>query len=242
MPGTNGRHAITLATIKDFPAKAWSKRIPGRCLVDRDNTIVELCRKRRVLHLGAADSPMHVDKAAQNELLHQKVRAVASMILGVDRDAEAVEFLRETHQIDDILIADATQIGTLSKDEYDVVLCCDIIEHVINTQALLDSCKMWMTEDTTLVITTINATALKPALRAVFGREAVHHDHMAYFSYATLCQLLITNGLSPMEFGTFSYPTKTLLARVAFGSLARVSPGSADGILITARLPEKATT
>jgi len=228
---------MSLALINDFPEGAWEKRIPSGCLIDRDQELLALCRGQRVLHLGAADSPFHKEKAERGALLHQKIDAVASENTGIDLDESAVNWLRENHNIGNIVVADASGTSPdIGGKEFDVVLCCDIIEHVSNIGSLLELCKASMSASTKLVITTINATGLKPALRAMVGREAVHHEHTCYFSYGTLCQLLMSHGLKPIMYGAFSYPTVNRLTSLPFDLIARRSPGTADGLMVVATL------
>jgi SAM-dependent methyltransferase len=220
--------------------KAWGKRVPKGCWVggwtDRDATVVDLCRDKRVAHLGAADAPFHLDKARAGDLLHTKVRAVAAGLLGFEFCREAVEELRAEFGIDDIIVTDATHpLGDVEPHSFDVVLCCDVIEHVSNVGGLLDTCRDLLRPNGLLVVTTINATALKPAVRAVFGREDVHFEHTAYFSYSTLCQVLVMNRFIPERFGTFSYPTFSRAVGLFFRTVARLAPGTADGVLVTAR-------
>lgn len=224
-----------LAEIGPYDMKAWGKRVPKHCWVDRDSAVVELCRGKRVAHLGAADAPFHLDKARAGELLHIKVKSSARELIGFDFCKKAVDELRQEFGVTDILVTDATQpIGDMERNSFDVVLCCDIIEHVSNVGGLLDSCRDLLRPDGTLVVTTINATAAKPAIRAVFGREDVHFEHTAYFSYSTLCQVLVMNNFIPDSFGVFSYPTYSRLLGMFFRTLARVAPGTADGVLVTA--------
>ena len=170
-------------------------------------------------------------------LLHQRIDGVAAENTGIDLDAEAVDWLRDNHGIRNIITADASGIfPDIAAKEFDIVLCCDIIEHVSNIGGLLETCKVSMNASTELVITTINATSLKPAMRAMFGREAVHHEHICYFSFGTLCQLLIGHGLIPKRFGAFCYPAVTGFAKVTFELLAKRFPGTADGIIVVATL------
>ncbi len=211
----------------------WSKPLPSQCLIDRDDEILRLCRNRTVLHLGAADAPFHKEKARVGSLLHQKVKTVATRVSGIDLNEEAVNYLRTEHGITDIAVGDACQTDT--EHPHEVVLCCDIIEHVSNPGLLLDSCRQCMTSDGVLVVTTANATSLKLAFRALQGREAVHYDHVAWYSLATLGNVLLQHGFLPLAVGFFCYPTITLLARLLFGSCARIRPATADGILMTAK-------
>lgn len=226
-----------LAIIDDFDAQAWEKRLPRGCLVDRDHMIISLCRGRSVLHLGAADAPFHVEKACAGKLLHQKIRSIASEVVGIDSDSAAIALLRRDFAIDDIVHADATApFLPIGDARFDVVLCCDVIEHVSNPGGIIELCKRHMHASSELVVTTINATAVKPALRALLGREAVHHEHTAYYSFGTLSRLLWNHGLTARRSGMFSYPTVNRLAGVCFRLLAKIAPGSADGIMVVASL------
>lgn len=155
----------TLQTIDVESIRRWDKPLPRRCLVDRDKEIMRLCENRNILHLGAADAPFHKEKARDGSLLHWKVRTIASSVLGIDQDKAAINYLRSKHGISDIVLGDACQIHT--EHQYEVVLCCDIIEHVSNPGLLLDSCLRCITPKGCLVITTANAMSLKLAFRAL---------------------------------------------------------------------------
>jgi SAM-dependent methyltransferase len=227
---------MNLAPIGPYDMTAWGKRVPKRCWVDRDAAVVDLCRGRRVVHFGAADAPFHLDKARAGELLHQKVKPAAAQLVGLDFCQKAVDELHAEFGIDDIVVTDATRpLGGVDPHSFDVALCCDVIEHVSSVGGILDTCRELLRPDGLLVVTTINATAAKPAIRAVFGREDVHFEHTAYYSYSTLCQVLIMNHFVPESFGAFSYPTYSRVLGVVFRTLARLAPGTADGVLITAR-------
>jgi 2-polyprenyl-3-methyl-5-hydroxy-6-metoxy-1,4-benzoquinol methylase len=212
--------------------QTWSKVLPRRNLVDRDQFLLSFVKGKSVLHLGAADSPFHKNKAEAGTLLHQKLQQAAGQLRGIDADGDAVRWLRDHHDINDIVTADAATESSLGL--YDVILCCDIIEHVSDPSALLRSCSQWMHQASCIVVTTINALSAKGARRAIFGREAVHPDHVSYFSYATLAQLLIRNGFRPVEYATFAYPTVTKGASAIFNILHRIAPSTADGIIIVA--------
>jgi 2-polyprenyl-3-methyl-5-hydroxy-6-metoxy-1,4-benzoquinol methylase len=220
--------------ISNFPMGAWEKKIPQRCLLDRDEEIVSMCRGRSVLHLGAADAPFEEEKAAQGELLHQKVKKVARELIGVDVNHGAVQRLTR-FGIVDIICADINDPAILTGRTFDVVLCCDVIEHVLDPGTFLCGCARFLHATSDFVVTTVNATAVKPALRAFLNREAVHQDHICYFSYGTLCQLLIRCGLKPAAFGVFMYPTVMAISGWVTHALATRYAGLADGILVIAR-------
>ena len=224
-----------LTEIREFPVNDWTKSIPKGCFIDRDESIVALCAGKTVLHVGAADAPFDLDKGLKGELLHQKIQSVAARVVGVDIDRDAISALRSVG-IDDIIEADICDGDRMPGESFDVVLCCDVIEHVSTPGPLLAGCRRHMRSDSELVVSTINATALKPALRALGNREAVHFDHVAYFSFATLGKQLTMEGLCPVEFGMFAYPTVNRLAGWLTRILFRIAPATADGVIMTARL------
>lgn len=223
-----------VAEIREFRVGDWSKRIPSDCLIDRDEEILAQCRGKTVLHVGAADAPFEIDKGRAGQLLHQKVQKAAKSVVGVDVDAKAIAALKELG-INDIVCADFCTSDPFPGQKFDVVLCCDVIEHVTAPGPLLSACRRYMEDDSKLIVTTINATALKPALRALAGREAVHVDHVAYYSFATLGKLLTVEGLQPIEFGVFAYPTYNPVTGWLTQSLMKAMPGTADGIMINAK-------
>lgn len=213
----------------------WSKTLPRRCLVDRDQFLLSLAAGKSVLHLGAADSPFHKDKAPRGELLHQKLQSVASRLVGIDSDREAVSWLREHHEISNIRVADVCS-GVGDVGTFDLVLCCDIIEHVSEPSALLKGVKSLMHPGSRLIVTTVNALSIKGALRALLGREAVHPEHVSYYSFATLSSLMLRDGLRPTEYATFAYPTVMKLTGVILKTLYQVASSTADGILLSATI------
>jgi 2-polyprenyl-3-methyl-5-hydroxy-6-metoxy-1,4-benzoquinol methylase len=223
-----------LAEISERCRNEWTRVFPSKCLVNRDDSIVKQCRDKTVLHVGAADAPFELEKSYAGELLHQKVQKVAKRLVGVDIDVAAVGALSKLG-INDILCADICKDDILPGETFDVILCCDVIEHVIAPGALLSACRRFMRDNSRLSVTTINATALKPALRALAGRESVHPDHVAYYSFATLSRLLTLCGFDPYEFGVFAYPTINPVAGWLSRGIMRVAPGTADGIIINAR-------
>lgn len=235
----NPEYENGLSLVTGFDPEAWEKKIPGHCLVDRNKALLKLCTGKRILHLGAADYPFHKEAALDNNLLHQKIEQVAKEVVGIDQNAEAIYYLRVHHGINNIIYADTTNALDISderlKQVFDVILCCDIIEHVENPGMLIKFCSEYMKDNTLLVITTINASSIKNALRALQGREAVHHEHVSYYSYSTLGQLLYRHKLIPLHVGFFSYGTKSRITGWVFNLLSRLRPGSADGILITCK-------
>jgi predicted TPR repeat methyltransferase len=219
----------------ESPFTKWEKKIPRRRLIDRDTYILSECLDQDVAHLGACDYPMTLDKAGRGELLHQKLGPYCRSLCGIDNDAASIKLLREKFGIDNIMNHDMTTPLVERQETAGVVVCADIIEHVGNVMQLLAACYDLLRPDGTLILSTINATSLKQAMRALAGREPVHPDHVAYFSYATLGVLLARAGFEMVDCRFFPYRTVGPVSGMCFGLIHRLSPASADGIVVKAR-------
>lgn len=213
----------------------WEKKIPRRPLVDRDGYILAACAGRDVVHLGACDYPMTRGKAEKGELLHQKMQGKCRTLVGYDNDSASIALLRDEFGLDDIVDRDLSKPFDDSVARGDLVVCADIIEHVNNVGNLLEACNRLLRPGGTLLISTINAASFKQALRALLGREPVHPDHVAYFSYATLGVLLARFGFALDDCRYFAYPTVGAAAGALFSGLYAMAPASADGIVAAAK-------
>jgi SAM-dependent methyltransferase len=213
----------------------WEKRIPRKPLIDRDAYIMAACAGRDVIHLGACDYPMTRDKAKKGELLHQKLQGKGRSLVGYDNDSASIKLLRDEFGLSDIVDRDLSLPFDESVTRGDLVVCADVIEHVNNVGNLLEACNRLLRPGGSLVLTTINAPSFKQALRALLGREPVHPDHIAYFSYATLGTLLGRFGFKLDDCRYFAYPTVTASARLFFNAVYGLAPASADGIVVAAQ-------
>lgn len=227
-----------LKNISGTDFTVWEKAIPRHVLVDRDETILTISRGKSVLHIGAADSPFHLQKAEKQELLHQKLQAVASDLIGVDVDRKAVEQLRQEHGIATIEVGDLTSPVWAKGKAFDVVLCCDVIEHVDEPGALIQAAVNVMHSNSILLVSVPNGAALKNVIRAAFGREAVHPDHVACYTFSTLCTLLERHKIKPLFYGGFAYVSNYPRLAFLLNGVCKMRPGLADGLLIVGlRIP-----
>jgi 2-polyprenyl-3-methyl-5-hydroxy-6-metoxy-1,4-benzoquinol methylase len=216
----------------------WNNRLQGTRVVVRDDQLIRECIKKKVLHLGCTDSPFTQEKLDRGTALHPKIESVASELVGVDIDGLALAALGSMCDKTDQICCDiesATLLEKLSGREFDVVVCADVIEHLNNPGAMLENLVKVMQPGSKLVITTINALAIKLVLRALFAREAVHPDHVAYYSFATLKHLLERSGFSMEDdVQTFLYPFKNRLLTAVQSPFYRLFPNVADGIIVSA--------
>ena len=169
-------------------------------LVQRVPFITALCQGQSVLHLGCTNFPYTAAALASGTLLHARIQAVATRVVGLDADRDGLAELSRLG-IGDLYAADLERLDDLALDEtFDVIVAGEIIEHLANPGLFLTGVRRFMRPSSRLVVTTVNAyCGLRVALYAVRGRggvqEPVHPDHVAYYSYATLRRLLERHGL-----------------------------------------------
>ena len=157
---------------------------------------MEICRGKRVLHLGCADYPLTEQKLSMGALLYAEIAKVAQVQVGADNSVEGIELLRR-HGYRNLYVADVESILECVPNEdryFDVVIAGEIIEHLSNPGLFLDSAKAVLGGK--LVLTTVNAYCL---FRFVWylghlGVEYVHPDHVYYFSISTLKGLAARHG------------------------------------------------
>lgn len=165
---------------------------------DRDDVILEHCRNKRVLHVGAADSPYTQHKYASGTLLHKRLSTVASELLGIDIDEEASNWLND-RGLPRIVAADITDAANM-RFAPDVIVFGETIEHVANIGTCLENLKRCMTPSTKLLISTPNCYHLWFTSMVLRNHEVIHDDHKVGFSYGLLRQLLESQGLTVCDF------------------------------------------
>lgn len=145
----------------------------------RVDFLKEFVKDKNVLHVGFADYP--ITDISQN--LHLLLAPLCSRIDGID--------LNLTEEIKKILTVDNGNLFSSwdnIKDQYDVIIVPEVIEHVNNLEdffKLLDQYKG------TLIITAPDAYTLSKNFRAISEneynfQEIVHPDHNCWFSPYTL--------------------------------------------------------
>jgi len=215
-------------------------------LVQRVDFIKEICRGRKVLHLGCTNYPYTGDAIANEMLLHFELEKTASEVVGFDLDPRGLEILRSKGS-SNLFVADLEQLEKVSvEDTFDVIVGGEMIEHLSNPGSFMKGIRRFMRADTKLVITTINAyCAMRFLIYGVRGKggrnEPVHPDHVSYYSYKTLNLLLERHGLAMNEFyfydiGNEHRPFNRWFYNLFNDICVRFSPQLSDGIIAVATL------
>lgn len=173
---------------------------------NRDNVILDTCRNKRVLHIGAADSPYTKDAYATGLLLHKRLSEVASELIGIDLDAAAADWLNQKG-LPKVYVTDLNEAATLNFAP-DVIVFGETIEHVPDPGHCLDVLKSCMGAKTKLIITTPNCFDLRFFSMVLHNHERIHDDHKVGFTYGLLAQLLSSKQLKIDDFYFTFLPRK----------------------------------
>ena len=196
-------------------------------LTGRQDLILTRAAGRRVLHLGCVDAGLLHERFARQELMHQKLAAVASELWGVDIDQEGIQFLA-SHGFDHLIAGDICEppiLAQLSGHPFDLILATEVIEHLPNPVQFLQAARRLLTPGhTELIITVPNAFRIETLLWLLRGIEYVHPDHNYWFSYVTATNLLRKSGLDVTEVFAYTFQPRAGLPNVARRLLRRSAP------------------
>jgi hypothetical protein len=209
--------------------------------VQRVDFIKEVCRGKKVLHLGCTNFPYTEEAIANNMLLHFDLQKIAGELYGFDFDQSGLDVI-ERAGATNLFRADLERLEDLSLNEkFDVIIAGEMIEHLSNPGLFLRGIQRFMSKETKLVITTINAyCALRFLIYGLRGRgganEPVHPDHVGYYSFRTLKLMLERHGLSIHEFhfydiGVEHRPFNRWFYNYFNDICVRISPQLSDGII-----------
>jgi SAM-dependent methyltransferase len=215
-------------------------------LVQRVKFIKDACRGKSVLHLGCTNWPYTREAIENNMLLHSELEGLASELYGFDFDQRGIDELSASG-VAGLHRADLERLDEVPIDrKFDVIVAGEMIEHLNNPGLFLKGIQRFMSPETRLLITTINAYCgmrfLVYGLRGKHGKaEPVHPDHVAYYSYSTLKLLVERHSLQVEEFlfydmGTEHRPYNRWYLNAANDFCVKIAPQWADGIIAVCRL------
>lgn len=170
-------------------------------VTDRIDLITDLCKGKRVLHIGFADHlPLIKEKRAKGVWLHDRLISVADRCVGIDIDQAAVAFCQDELGISDILANDVVLDQTpevVTNAEWDIAVLGEIIEHVPNPAQFLCALKeKYGPHLRTILITAPNAWELGNILGVRRNREFINTDHRFWFTPYTLAKIGTDAGLT----------------------------------------------
>jgi 2-polyprenyl-3-methyl-5-hydroxy-6-metoxy-1,4-benzoquinol methylase len=164
-------------------------------LKDRWHFVLEkAARAHSILHVGCTTAPNTQRRWASGTMLHKALCDQASAsgqnVVGLDIDESALQWLSSRMPGARLICGDAHRIADhVPGERFDLIVAGDVIEHLSNPGLFLDSCHAVLTDNGSIVLSTINAFGCIRFLKAVLGHEAVHGEHTAYYSMSTMKRL-----------------------------------------------------
>jgi hypothetical protein len=171
--------------------------------VIREEYLVDVSRGKRVLHIGFLDAPFTEERVRSKELLHLRIRSVASDLYGIDSNQAWLTRYRDLTNDTNNAAGDIHDL-TQSREHvgaYDLILLPEILEHLGNPRQALETLRAMCLKNpgARLCLTVPNAYYAGNLLRALCGEEIVHPEHYYYFSPATLSRLLRDAGFNILD-------------------------------------------
>jgi hypothetical protein len=190
----------------------------GYC--SRWSFILDRCKGKGVFHLGfvgETDESLEAKVRAFREgrVLHPHVARVASEVVGLDRDAQAVKAIQAECNGQTLLAGDVEHLGQLGLNRsFDVILFGDVLEHLTCPGLALDGIRQFMNRESELIVSTPNAFALMANIRFTTGRFHEGSEHVAAYSKYTLPAILSRHGMELTELYTcFDRPPQTKVGK-----------------------------
>lgn len=217
-------------------------------LVHRVEFIKEMCKGKKVLHLGCTNYPYTLQSLDDKSLLHFELLDATDQVYGFDLDQSGIDILQNAG-VKNLYQADLENLDAVDLDEtFDVIVAGEMIEHLANPGLFLRGIRRFMNPQTKLLITTINAySGLRFWLYGLRGRqgeiEPVHPDHLAYYSYSTLKLLISRANLDVREFLFYDVGPEHRAHNRWYYNLCndicvKIAPQWSDGVIAVCQLPE----
>jgi SAM-dependent methyltransferase len=158
-------------------------------MIHRDDYIINRCKGKTVLHVGATDSPYTFEKINADKWLHSKIKKVAKKVIGIDIDIRIIDELYAIFKIDDICYGDIIKNkydDEVLKYKYDVIILGDVIEHITEPVKALNNLYKLLKNNGQIIVTTENVWSIFHLNNHFKRNENVHPDHVCWYSGDTL--------------------------------------------------------
>ena len=172
--------------------------------------------EQKILEVGAGTG---------NTLVYIKENRLAKEVMGI-------ELIKIPGSNQENILIDKIQIGNIESDEiqapeeyFDIVLCADVLEHLIDPWSAVDKISRYLKKDGLLIVSIPNLREWKNLYKVVFRGEfnyqpeggIMDRTHLRFFCKKNITQLLTTQHLEPV----FSQPN-FMLKEVPEGSKRRM--------------------
>jgi 2-polyprenyl-3-methyl-5-hydroxy-6-metoxy-1,4-benzoquinol methylase len=180
----------------------------------RINTLVDILKGKRVLHVGCCD---HIglipEKVQRNIWLHGLFNKNCQECIGIDIDREALQYINENycnnaHYFD--IENDTIEGSVLDGTRWDYCVLGEILEHVDNPVKFLSDLKKKFSSICDNIIITVPSSFDYNLIKDFVNDkvEVINSDHRYAFSPFTLAKVFVRSGIKPdkLYFADFISP------------------------------------
>jgi len=176
----------------------------------REDELIELCRNKRVLHIGCCDHiELIKEKVAARGWLHGLITQVSEFTIGVDINPDAVERASEVSGLTNMVAGDITSdylIEVIKDNHFDIALFGEVVEHIPDPVSFLKKFREnYGANFEDIVITVPNAFRGGNIVGIFKNKETINTDHRFFFTPFTIAKVALDAGFAPKEIRMASY-------------------------------------
>jgi len=176
--------------------------LPEKSLKYRIELIEEKVQDKNIIHLGCAD---HIDlienKLKENLWLHKRLTIASNKCLGIDINANAINYIKKKLNYENVLCDDITQeIPEILTDNWDYIVLGEILEHINNPVTFLKQINDKYNQNIKKAIVTVpNAFCWNNFKNVRKHKEVINTDHRYWFTPYTLGKIMHLAGMKLIE-------------------------------------------
>ncbi|QRN40729.1 MAG: bifunctional 2-polyprenyl-6-hydroxyphenol methylase/3-demethylubiquinol 3-O-methyltransferase UbiG [Neisseriaceae bacterium] len=156
-----------------------------------------------------------LDVGCGGGILTESLAKSGGKITGIDLAYDSIEVAKLHAERQDLAIdyqvIDVEQLSQEKSDEFDVITCMELLEHVPEPERLVKACTQLLKPNGLLFMSTINKN-IKSYLQAIIVAEYIlklvpkkTHEHSKFITPATLARMARNNNLDIEGMSGFSY-------------------------------------
>ena len=170
----------------------------------RIDTLVELCKGKRIIHFGCCDHiPLIEKKIRENTWLQKILCENCESVVGIDIDSNAVNYVLDNNFSKNIFCVNILETPAkiteiLNEfDSFDYILCGEILEHTENPVLFLQKMKeVFSPYCNKIIITVPNALSIHSKFYSS-KFECINSDHKFWFTPYTISKVMTMADIEP---------------------------------------------
>jgi 2-polyprenyl-3-methyl-5-hydroxy-6-metoxy-1,4-benzoquinol methylase len=164
----------------------------------RWDAIAPKLKDKKVIHVGCIDHvPLLKERFISGEWLHQQITDISSKCVGIDINAEGVDYVKKEFGTDNVYCLDITKdpLDILKNEDYDVIILGEVLEHIDNPVEFLSTIRQRCQNVEQIIITVPHIISRDRLQDAHKGLEIINSDHRYWFTAYTLAKIMTQAGI-----------------------------------------------